>query len=288
MRKLILLLVLLCASIANGQVYDQWIAAHSDYWSDTTAWTSGTPTSPTGALLSNGVTCNVVTAGNSCGNLILEGGTNLTIGGTGNFLIVTGTAYIGGQPGFLGGEGIVNVEGGDFTVTDLEIGTDRAYGQVGIDEGSIFVNTLTIGTLGLVNVDGGAIYIQYVPGSDPIATVRAMLSSSYAHDWEAIVGSLCSTFAYGNANYAIGYADSADPGNPASLPANTIKIMATLKGDANLDRQVDGTDFSIVVAHEGHTTSGWDQGDFEYTGTCTSTDFTDVITHLGQVSVLLP
>ena len=57
-----------------------------------------------------------------------------------------------------------------------------------------------------------------------------------------------STAAQSNAgSYGIGYADSADPGNPAGLSSGQIEIAYTLLGDANLDYKVNGTDFNLMA-----------------------------------------
>jgi len=67
-----------------------------------------------------------------------------------------------------------------------------------------------------------------------------------------------STSAQANsASYGIGYADAADPGNPAGLASGQIEIMYTLLGDANLDGAVNGTDFAILAANFNQAVSGW-------------------------------
>ena len=77
-----------------------------------------------------------------------------------------------------------------------------------------------------------------------------------------------------NPSYGIGYADSADPGNPAGLASGTIEIMYTLLGDANLDRKVNGTDFNLMATNFNQAvTNGWDKGDFNYDGKVNGSDF---------------
>jgi hypothetical protein len=83
-----------------------------------------------------------------------------------------------------------------------------------------------------------------------------------------------SSAAQTNPSYGIGYADSADPGNPADLPSGTIEIMYTLLGDANLDGKVNGTDFSLMATNFNQAvTNGWDKGDFNYDGKVNGSDF---------------
>jgi hypothetical protein len=83
-----------------------------------------------------------------------------------------------------------------------------------------------------------------------------------------------STTAQANSgSYGIGYADSADPGNPADLPSGTIEIMYTLLGDANLDGKVNGADFTLMAANFNQSGKSWDEGDFNYDGKVNGEDF---------------
>jgi hypothetical protein len=52
-----------------------------------------------------------------------------------------------------------------------------------------------------------------------------------------------------SASYGVGFADSADHGNPAGLSSDTIEIKYALLGDANLDGVVNGVDFGILAAN---------------------------------------
>ena len=58
--------------------------------------------------------------------------------------------------------------------------------------------------------------------------------------------------------------------------------MFTLYGDANLDGNVNGTDFSITAAHFGQGVTGWDEGDFNYDGIDNGTDFSLLSNNFGQ------
>ena len=282
------LFCILFASMAYGQTYDQWIAGTPGSWSFGPNWSlASSPNSTDSALISAPTNCSV-SANSECENLILENGSNgLTVGGVGASLVVDDTAYIGGQPGFTGGDGYLNIENGEVDISDLELGTSTYYGQVGMIGGTLNVETLTVGSRAVVNLDGGAIYIYYGTGPDPIAHIRTLLKNSYVNKWAVTLGEICSDYANTNHfNYKIGYADAADPGNPAGLPPGTIKIMTTLDGDANLDGKVDGDDYTIIVSHLNQAVGGWDAGDFEYSGVCNGDDYTSVVTHLGQTSAL--
>jgi hypothetical protein len=86
----------------------------------------------------------------------------------------------------------------------------------------------------------------------------------------------------GGLSYGIGYADSADPGDPARLPSGTIEIKYTLLGDADLNGVVDGIDFSILAANFNKSVNGWDAGDFDYSGSVNGTDFSDLAANFNR------
>jgi hypothetical protein len=95
-------------------------------------------------------------------------------------------------------------------------------------------------------------------------------------------GITSSSAAANSLSYGIGYADSADPGNPAGLAAGTLEFEYTLLGDANLDGKVNGTDFAILAADFNKAVSGWDGGDFNYDGKANGTDFADLASNFNQ------
>ena len=82
--------------------------------------------------------------------------------------------------------------------------------------------------------------------------------------------------------YGLGYADSADAGNPAGLPTTTIEVKYTLYGDTNLDGAVNSVDFGNLAANFGKSGKSWDQGDFDYTGTVNSIDFGLLAANFGR------
>ncbi|MGD0462122.1 MAG: PEP-CTERM sorting domain-containing protein [Tepidisphaeraceae bacterium] len=156
---------------------------------------------------------------------------------------------------------------------------------------------LTVDSLansGTLNLENSTLLIDYGSSTDPIASVRAeLISGRNAGAWNGTTGINSSTAALpANSAYGLGYADSADPGNPAGLSSGTIEVKYTLLGDATLTGTVTGTDFTILATNLGKSVSGWDQGDFLYTGTVTGSDFTALVTNLGKTSnggsVVLP
>ena len=128
---------------------------------------------------------------------------------------------------------------------------------------------LSLGSLsdgGTLDLNNGELYINYGAGPDPIASIAAWIATGYAGGhWNGT--GIVSTQAITNPSYGLGYADSADPGNPAGLSSGQIEVMYTLLGDANLDGKVNGTDFNLMAANFNQAvTDGWDKGDFNYDG----------------------
>jgi hypothetical protein len=130
-----------------------------------------------------------------------------------------------------------------------------------------------LSNLGTLNLQNNTVIINYGSGADPISAIAAEIKTGYAGGTWTGAG-IMSTNAQSNSSYGIGYADAADPGNPAGLASGQIEVMYTLLGDANLDHKVNGSDFTLMAANfNDSVTNGWDKGDFNYSGTVNGDDF---------------
>ena len=147
-----------------------------------------------------------------------------------------------------------------------------AHGSGGSSQNSLVITTNA--TLDLVN---NHMFINYGSGADPISSIAAWIASgAYGGGTTSPGPAPASPPARprANPNYGIGYADSADPGNPAGLASGQIEIAYTLLGDANLDDKVNGTDFNLMATNFNQAvTNGWDKGDFNYDGKVNGCDF---------------
>ena len=151
------------------------------------------------------------------------------------------------------------------------------------NSGASAISSLTISNGSTLDITNNAISITYGMGTDPIGSIAAWIASGFAAGtWKG--QGITSSSAQGNSrSYGIGYADSADPGNPAGLPPGAIEIMYTLLGDANLDGKVNGTDFNIFATHFNQAvTDGWDEGDFNYDGKVNGSDFVLLANNFNQ------
>jgi fibronectin-binding autotransporter adhesin len=198
---------------------------------------------------------------------------NYTISGSGS---IAGSAAVTKSGSGVFTMGTANTSLGAVSVTAGTL-------QLGTSAGLATVTSLAISGSGKFDVNNNHVIINYGSGADPIASIAALLATGYAHGaWNGAGGIVSSAAAANADSYGLGYADSADTGNPAGLSSGTIEIKYTLLGDANLSGVVDGTDFGIVAANFNKGVSRWDEGDFNYDNTVDGTDFGDLAANFNK------
>jgi len=203
----------------------------------------------------------------------------------------TVTVYAGAS--FEVSKGVVQIGGTQDPFTDNTAGgvTTGNHVAVTVDSGAklqllsndapITVASLKVDTTTNSTVDLGnnTLFIDYGSGPDPISSIVADITSGFnggAWNGAGINSSIAASnnSTPGNLQYGIGYADSADVGDPAGVPSGEIELRYTLLGDANLDGKVNGSDFTLMATHfNDAVTNGWDEGDFNYSGTVNGDDF---------------
>jgi hypothetical protein len=139
---------------------------------------------------------------------------------------------------------------------------------------TLTLTSLTVGATGALDVANNVVVINYAGQSDPITTIAGYLKSGFNNGTWNGPGINSSKANLNSASYGLGYADSADPGNPAALASQTIEIEYTLIGDADLNGVVNGIDFGLLAANFNLSVTGWDNGDFDYNGIVNGLDFT--------------
>jgi autotransporter-associated beta strand protein len=207
-----------------------------------------------------------------------DGGLSVTGGGT--LTLAATNTYTGGTT--VTGATVIVSTAASLPATPLTINTGGlVYLAQGATGGSVPSLTISNGTLDVTN---NHFFINYGTGTDPIASVAALIKSGYnGGTWNGL-GIISSSVAT-NPAYGVGYADSADPGNPAGLSSGQIEIKFTLLGDANLDGKVNGADFAILASNFNKAVSGvsgWDQGDFNYDGKINGADFASLATNFNK------
>ena len=180
-------------------------------------------------------------------------------------------------------------QGGSFaTITGdgtLGIGVSSTTGtvQLGTSTGVSSVGALSIYTGSKLDIRNDSLMINYGSNPDPIASIAALLASGYAGGaWNGSGIDTSAPLVVSGLSYGIGYADSADTGNPAGLPSGTIEIKYTLLGDADLNGIVNGIDFGILAANFNKGVTGWDKGDFDYNNIVNGLDFGDLAANFNK------
>jgi hypothetical protein len=230
---------------------------------------SGTVNVQTGTVAING-------GGTQTGTFSLSTGTALALNGTHSF----------SPAGSVTGSGTLVVNGGTSVFAS---GATLAPGAgVTIGAGALQINSVqTIPSLritgGHLDITKTHLFVDYGAGADPIASIAALLTTGYAGGaWSGGGINTSGALVTGGASYGLGYADSADPGNPAGLPSGTIEVAYTLLGDTNLDRTVNGVDFGILAANFNKGITGWDKGDFNYDNTVNGVDFGELAANFNK------
>jgi len=249
----------------------------------------------------NGVGDGITTIDTQTNTLTLTGHIS---GGNGLLKVGTGTLVLGASNSYSGGTSItagtlvVGAGGALPTNSALTIGGGSTVQlAANVTQGSQSANppstapksNITLGSLsdsGTLDIVNNHIIINYGGGSDPIATIATLINSGAYGSGTTVTWTgtgITSSAAASNPNYGIGYADAADPGNPAGLSAGQIEIMYTLLGDANLDGKVNGTDFNLMATNFNQSvTAGWDKGDFNYDGKVNGNDFVLLAANFNQ------
>jgi autotransporter-associated beta strand protein len=193
-------------------------------------------------------------------------GTNTYVGGT---TVSSGTLVVGSNTSLPTENAVVNIASG-------------ATVKLAPGIGAVTIQLPNISAGGTLDINNDQVYVNYGTGADPINSIIAMIQSGYDGGSWAGTGITSSAAAANSGSYGVGYADAADPGNPANLPSGQIEIMYTLLGDANLDGKVNGADFAILATNFNQGGKVWDQGDFNYDGNVNGADFTLLAKNFNQ------
>ena len=208
-----------------------------------------------------------ITANNSNGNYTISGtgsiagSASLTKSGTGKLTINTTSTSLGA----------VTVNAGTL--------------QFGTSTGVANLAALSITGTGTFDVTNNHVFINYGSGTDPIASIAALLATGYnSGAWNGAGGIITSApLVVGGLTYGLGYADGADLQHLATgVPSGTIEIKYTLLGDADLNGIVNGIDFGILAANFNKGITGWDEGDFDYNNIVNGLDFGDLAANFNK------
>lgn len=287
-------------TVANASTYNQWGTSTSGNYSDTGKWTGGiAPTDVSSSALfgagpAGPVSVNVDVAAvvnrlvMNGPNYTLSGAGSLTIGGL-NFAAVSvasGSHTVGvpvtlaknvqfdiGAGASLALTGTVDyaqkyvekVGDGSLTVPNVRTSAFAVYGGSLKISGSAYsaANTVIVGSGANLDLGTSPLLVEYDPevATSPLADLVAAIADAR----------ITSSAVTSNAR-AIGYADTAQfpaltsyDGQP--LDGSAVVLVATLKGDTNLDKTVNFDDLlALAQSYNGTSPLTWTQGDTNLDG----------------------
>ena len=208
-----------------------------------------------------------ITANNSNGNY--------TISGTGS-IATTGSLT-------KNGAGVFTIDTASTSLGAVTVNAGTL--QLGASTGAATLTSLSITGNGTFDVNNNHVFINYGSGTDPIASIAALLATGYnGGAWNGAGGIVTSApLVVGGLTYGLGYADGADAQHLATgLASGTIEIKYTLLGDADLNGIVNGIDFGILAANFNKGITGWDEGDFDYNNIVNGLDFGDLAANFNK------
>lgn len=185
------------------------------------------------------------------------------------------------------GTAAVRFEGSVTRLAFLQIGGGGTATVPAGGNAVLITSALSISGTGRLDLNNNAMVVDHAGGS-PILSIRNLLTSGYAGGTWNGNGIFSSTAAADiNHQTGLGYAEATDLFStfPAlfagqQVDDSSILIRHTLYGDANLDLQVNLTDFNRLTAGFGNG-SYWSQGNFDYDGMVGLSDFNRLATNFG-------
>ncbi len=201
-------------------------------------------------------------------------GPDITIAGK-NFQISAGL----GGPIVNNGAMQDTTDGGNWTIR----GPFTNAGQITIGKGSLLVFANSLNNSGTIDLSG-AMIIDYTDAS-PIDSIRSQLLTGFAAGaWNG--DGIDSSFAATHRTMGIGFAEAFDLNVNTfagqSVGPDSLLLLCTHAGDANLDGLVNIADFNQLAAHFNSASQRWSDADFNYDGKINLLDLNAVATNFGQ------
>jgi autotransporter-associated beta strand protein len=228
-----------------------------------------------------------VTFNNSTGNYTLSGTNSssgiagtaaVTLIGTGTVTLSSNNTYTGGT--FVNaGKLVLNSATAFPSNTALNISTGATVQVASHASGTSYVPTLsTLNNSGTIDLTNNAMVIKGANGS--IGTLFSQVANGYhSGGWNgtnASAGVILSSTAAADTTHltAVGIATGLTSFQGSTVNASDVLLKYTYYGDANLDGQVNSTDYGFIDNGFLTGATGWQNGDFNYDGTVNGSDYT--------------
>ncbi len=244
--------------VAGGDVV--WTGTGGTAWSSTGNWTPGS--TPNGVMntfddTATGLTADIASAATPTSVVFNNSSKNFTI---------TGTSGIGGTATVL--------KQGTGTVTMSSVNTYS--GVTTVEAGKLILSGAAKAMVPVLNnggadIKGGMLVLDYATEADPVATVKNLLTTSYAAGaWNT--GKFQSSTS--SSSRGLGWTDNTG--------TSKINVAYTVYGDTNLDGTTNFTDLSKLLSKYGQTGKVWADGDTNYDGVVNFTDLSKMLSTYGQ------
>ncbi len=254
--------------------------------------TNGSPL--TGLTLTyNGSTsataATVAVTGSTAANTVAYSSSSVTVDGKAlAYSNVQSRAYVGG-----GGADALTLSttsatlSGSIALQSLNL-TGASKATLAPGNNTLATSGLSVAAASTLDLTDGLMIYQYT-GASPISSVYALVSSAYSGGTWAGKG-ITSSAAATNSLTGLAVAEASDilgisgaqtgsyQGN--TVTATTLLVRYTYRGDTNLDGQVDGSDVANALAGLNGGLTGWVNGDTDYSGTVTSSDYSTLLNSL--------
>ncbi len=244
-------------SAVGGDVV--WTGTGGTAWSSTGNWTPAS--TPNGVMntfddTATGLTADIASAATPTSVVFNNSSKNFTITGASG---IGGTATVLKQGTGMVSMSSVNTYSG---VTTVEAGKLILTGAA-----KAMVPVLNNGG---ADIKGGMLVLDYATEADPVATVKSLLTTSYAAGaWNT--GKFQSSTA--SSSRGLGWTDNTS--------TSKINVAYTVYGDTNLDGTTNFTDLSKLLSKYGQS-GVWADGDANYDGTVNFTDLSKMLSTYGQ------
>ena len=237
---------------------------------------------------------NTVTFANSIGS---NAGGAFTKVGAGKITFNVSNSYVG--PTTVSGGSLVtnaNFTNGTLTVNTAAFAQVASRATSNTIAGATLVPAAALNGTGVLDLTNNALLINYT-GASPLSTIAGDLKTGYnSGSWNGVGIQSSSAAAVAiSANIhktALGFGEASTLGIGTfaghTIDNTTLIVAYALAGDANLDGQVNTSDFTAMANHFQASTNLWTSGDFNYDGKVNALDFNQIATNFGATFSDLP